>query len=399
MTPFRRGFIVERSYNFRSSKAYRVLFCDLVKADDLTTADEGRWLAMLEADEAFQSPLLTPHFFRAVSKVRPDARVAIFRRNGMVLGFLAHHRRPNGFGRAIGAPFSDYMALVSERDSGLRVARALELAGLRQMPLYGLIDPYNLFDGMAPDHDLAYQIDTRLPAPELNRKQAKKLRNHAAKLEADHGPLRVEIGDRDAQAFETLLGWKSNQTRRSGLTDFLAPAWVRQLMRDLFALPEHADFRGVMVNLYAGERLVAGKFGVRCGDRVHMWVSTYDQDLRDYTPGLLFLQLAPAAMKDAGIRLYDLGTGSGDHKRLFCNRMGEAARGHAYATRMADARLRAGKSDLSAVANHWVQRFGRRLDHISALEPRLLPRLLRLAQAVTAAPQRLKVIAANRNGG
>ena len=62
----------------------------------LEAGDIVSWRHMIAAQPAFASPLMGPEFAQAVGAVRPDARVAIWRRDGRPVGFLAHHLRPSG---------------------------------------------------------------------------------------------------------------------------------------------------------------------------------------------------------------------------------------------------------------------------------------------------------------
>ena len=87
-----------------------MLQADILRPDALDAADLATWRGWTEATPAFGSPLLGPAFARLVGAVREDAHVAVFRDGGRTVGVLAHHRRPGGLARPIGAPPS--LALV-----------------------------------------------------------------------------------------------------------------------------------------------------------------------------------------------------------------------------------------------------------------------------------------------
>src|SRR5580698_7435112 len=99
----------------RDAAATAGLEAELVHPSDLTADDVAAWRALQAAELTLANPLLGVEFAQAVGAVRADARVAIFRRGGRTIGYLAHHRRPGGFARPIGAPFCDYHGLVSAR--------------------------------------------------------------------------------------------------------------------------------------------------------------------------------------------------------------------------------------------------------------------------------------------
>ena len=123
---------------------------EIETAAGLVAGDADAWRALQEAEEKFSNPLFGPDFFQAVGRVRNDARVAIFRCGTEAAGFLPFHARGFGLARPIGAPFSDYQALVSKRDIRISGRYALRLAGLSAFRSNGMVDPYGLF-GAATD--------------------------------------------------------------------------------------------------------------------------------------------------------------------------------------------------------------------------------------------------------
>ena len=301
----------------------RRLVADVVRPAELAAGDIAAWRAMQAAQPAFASPLLGPEFAQAVGEVRADARVAVFRQEGETAGFLAYHRRPSGFARPIGAPFCDYHALVCDPRAGLDAGEALAAAGLGRLRLTGLVDPFGQFEAAAAERTLAYRIvlaDTSgayldaLRAGSHNR--FKNHRRYRRALQQDLGPVRLAAHDTDPAAFETLMGWKRRQIAESGLHDFLGPDWARALMCRLHDTRGTA-FEGLMVSLYAGDRLVAAHFGVRHADWFHPWIGAVDPGLKAYSPGLVHQIEAIGAMTGLGLRVYDLGASNDHWKQMF----------------------------------------------------------------------------------
>lgn len=374
-----------------------MLTCDIVRAHELTREDEAIWREFTASEEAFGSPLLSPEFFRVVAQVRTDACVAVFRRAGQTAGFLAHHRRPQGLARPIGAPFSDYTALITGPEPGFTIEEALASARIRRFQVIGLIDPFGLFSRMNGAADTAFRFDFTLPDTNVSGKRLKNMRRREEKLTEAHGPLRFHVGDRNSETFARMLEWKRAQTHQTGISDFLAPAWIQELMRMLFALPPENRLHGQMTSLYAGDRMVACKFGVRLGDYLHSWISTYDPALNDYSPGLLFLHHMREPMTSAGIRIYDMATGSADYKGVYCNDTRTVHHGRVYAASAEGQRDQAQAQRRTQIAAQLGERpaamldkLGRRLDQIAMLELDTPHRLLSVAQAFLSAPQRLK---------
>ena len=231
---------------------------------ELAPADMRLWRDMAAAEPAFSNPLLGPDFARAVGAVRDDARVAVIRRRGETLGFLPHHRRPGAMARPIGSPLSDYHGLVSRRFAGLNGAEVLAAADLTAFRYTGLVDPYNVFG--PTEQKLAHVIalgntdaETYLEAVRAaSPKKIKNWRRLDNKLEREMGTIELVAADRSPEAFDQLIAWKREQLERTGVHDFLRPDWTRNLMLDLFE-KQTGPFQGLMINLYAGGQLVAGR--------------------------------------------------------------------------------------------------------------------------------------------
>jgi CelD/BcsL family acetyltransferase involved in cellulose biosynthesis len=87
-------------------------------------------------------------------------------------------------------------------------------------------------------------------------------------------------------------------------------------MADLFA-GRDGDFRGLMINLYAGDTLVGGHFGVRQGDVYHPWIASTNPELPPGRRGRSSSCAAIAAMPELGLSRYDLGPGHDHYKRSY----------------------------------------------------------------------------------
>ena len=98
--------------------------------------------------------------------------------------------------------------------------------------------------------------------------------------------------------------------------DYLSPAWTQGLIEDLF-VRQDGPFQGLMINLYVGDQLVAGHFGVRLGEVYHPWIASTDPKLGAWSPGQLFLTRAIEAMAGLGLRAYDLGPSHDHYKRPY----------------------------------------------------------------------------------
>lgn len=370
-----------------------MLTADIIRPTELDAQDRAAWQALRASAEGFRSPLLGPDFAAAVGRVRSDASVAVFRRDGRAVGFLAHHRRPGGLARPIGAPFSDYHALVAA--PGLDGAEALRLAGIREFRFSGLLDPHGSFGPADPETSYAVEVARGLSggADHMEQlrsgspKRFKNVRRLDHKLEREVGALRLIAPDTSEQRFAQLFAWKSAQFTESGLTDVFAAPWAQALMRDLLAHPE-GELSGLMITLMAGEQPVAIHFGVREGERYHPWAAAHDEALSAYSPGQLFLWRAIEAMPHLGLSWYDLAGGHDHYKLPFANRTVEVSSGAAGSRRTP-------WSLVEGAMGEPGRRLRRRIDQIASVELTLAGRARALAGALAAGPRR----AAARTGG
>lgn len=298
-----------------------MLTAETFHPSDLPQADIATWRALCASRPEFGNPLLGPDFALAVGGVRPDARVTVWRWPGRTAGFLAYHRRPGSFARPIGAPLSDYHALVAEQ--GLDADEALAEAGLSVYRFSGLVDPNRAFSGFVASERESFVIDLATTGVDyleaLRAASPKRFKNYRRldhKLDREIGALSIRGPDRDQVAFDKLLSWKRAQLARTGAHDFLSPTWAQDLLQSLFERRD-GDFQGLMVNLYAGDRLVAGHFGIRQGGVYHPWIASTDPELAAWSPGQVFLGRAIAAMTDLGLSTYDLGPGHEHYKRPY----------------------------------------------------------------------------------
>jgi len=290
----------------------------------LSVEDVALWRSLAAAQAGFANPLLGPDFTQAVGKVREDARVAVIRRAGQTLGFLPYHRRPGGLARPIGSPLSDYHGLVSRPEAGLDLAQVLRAADLSVFRYTGLVDPHGVFPASPETDRTAYVIDLTGTTAEayleaIRAESPKKIKNFRRldnKLDREVGPVRLVAGDVSREAFNQLIDWKREQLARTGGHDFLRADWTRELMADLFSARD-GDFRGLMINLYAGDTLVGGHFGIRLGEVYHPWIASTSPDHAAWSPGQIFFLRAIAAMPELGLTHYDLGPGHDHYKRAY----------------------------------------------------------------------------------
>ena len=372
-----------------------MLTCQLLKPQDLSPRDVAAWKAMSAATPAFASPLLSPEFALAVSAVRDDIRVAVWRDGTNVAGIFAHHRRPGRFARPAGAPFADYSAILTFPDTRLEAAPALALAGIDRLHAAGLVDPHGIFAKVQGQADDAYAMDLTAEEPDNNvpKKHAKNINRLRRHMIEQLGEVRFIVGDRDPRHFETMLRIKREQVRGGGLHDFLAAPWVQRLMRDLFEADQDG-LHGLLITLMAGDTPLMYHFGPRLGAHAHPWVSSYHPEFSTLSPGQIFLNDCRLPLKASGIDWYDLSTGQQHYKPAFCNSHSVVHNVIVFSgspgARLKAAFLGAARGVQHALGplDHLLARIDRRMDQIASLELGMADRLQGFGLAVATASRR-----------
>ena len=117
---------------------------------------------------------------------------------------------------------------------------------------------------------------------------------------------------------EAVLEWKSLQYRQAGHADLFALGWVREAVKRIF-ITNVDGCSGVLSLLYAGDRLLAGHFGMLSRRIWHYWFPSYDPGSAKYSPGLILLLKMAEYAPGAGTPIIDLGKGMNPYKERLMN--------------------------------------------------------------------------------
>ena len=350
---------------------------------DLPQTLVGAWREMCEQNHEFRSPLLGPDFAQAVGRVRHDARVTVWHWSTLnggsrPAGFLAYHRRSGGVARPIGAPLSDYTALVSS--DVLDIDEALTVAGLSAYRFNGLVDPYGCFRTVQTEEQESYLIELNGSAEDyleaLRAGSPKRFKNYRRldhKLDREAGALRIVAHDANPAVLSQLFDWKREQLARTGGQDFLRPAWIHQLLTALHQQTE-GPLQGLLISLYAGSDRGGGPFGIRSGSAYHPWIAAMNPRFSAWSPGQIFLLRAIDAMPGLGLTTYDIGPGHDHYKRPYARSTRLIRSGAATTTTPLGLAAQATEQAWAlagARRDGLVGRLRRRLDAITAVEPSL----------------------------
>lgn len=291
----------------------------------MTDRDIAVWRGLLAADPALTSPYLTPDWARAVAMRRSDACVAIWRNeDGSPAGFLPVQRAGLHAAVPMGGPVCDYQALVGPAHldlqlaaKALRVGRVDLTAGLRDNAVSACL--------LTEDagHIVRFADGWESWCAEKHAAGSKtvpRLHKKLLKLKRDHADVAFDPFSTDKAMFETLIAWKREQMRRTGVTDIFEHGWIDALVRSTFAAPAgDPNFGGALFVLRTGARPIAILFCLRAQRALHAWFVAYDPEFADYSPGLLVFAEAIRASAERGYTELDLGPGDYPFKESLAN--------------------------------------------------------------------------------
>lgn len=318
----------------------------VVRPEELGCAEIDTWRSMQRATPALGNPFLSPEFSLAAGRSRPTARVAVLMDGESIAGFFPFEKGRLGSGMPICGWVSPCQGLIHapgvewdcrELLRGCRLA-AWQFTNLvaDQRPFL----PYQDAAVLSPVIELVngfayYKAQLRARSAKFCRELERKER----KLAHDAGSLRFVADSPDPSVMRALIAWKSEQYRRTGLTDRFRFPWVTGLVETLLATRGH-HVSGLQCALYADGQLVAGQFGLRSGSHFAGWFTAYNPRFARYTPGLIQAIRLVEALADAGVQIIELGNGAAAFKDSLKSRDGFVGEGIVTATSVLGAALR-----------------------------------------------------------
>lgn len=348
---------------------------------ELGQPELSRWRVLQESDTAFDNPFLSPEFTVAVGELRDVVRVAVLHEGPEIVGFFPFERHPMGIGKPVAAGLTDAQGLVLDKGVDLDPRRLIRDCGLSVYEFDHLVSGQPLLNARHSRHPSPI-IDLRDgygPYTESLKAQSGKTYKttlaKSRKLQREAGPLRHDYAITDVQPLHTLLGWKTDQYRRTGRTDRFAHRWIVELVERLLAT-QSESFAGVLDMVYVDGEPMAGHFGVRTRTTLAGWFPAYDPRFAKYSPGLIHhLAMAESAAK-SGIQVIDMGRGEKEYKDKLKNGQLEVAEG-----RVATAGVAAGV--------HWMMRVPVRKTRATVMAN---PLLLRTADKALKTYGRLRTV-------
>ncbi|WP_193318518.1 GNAT family N-acetyltransferase [Nonomuraea phyllanthi] len=331
---------------------------------ELGQPELSRWRELQEADPSLDSPFLSPEFTVTVGELRDVVRVAVIHDGPDIVGFFPFERHPLGIGKPVAAGLTDAQGLIRAKDFELDPRALIRACGLAVYE----------FDHLVAGQPLLDERHERHPSPIIDLRDGwdhytEELRKHSGKtykstlaksrkLQREAGTVRHDYATTDLEPLRALLGWKTDQYRRTGRTDRFAQRWIVELVERLLATRSES-FAGVLDMVYADERPVAGHFGLRTRTTLAGWFPAYDPHFAKYSPGLIHHLAMAERAAEQGIQVIDMGRGEKEYKDKLKTGQLEVAEGRV---------ARIGP----AAAVHWVMRVPARKTRATVLANPLL---------------------------
>jgi CelD/BcsL family acetyltransferase involved in cellulose biosynthesis len=283
------------------------------------------WTEIQQANPTLASPYFHPEFTRVIAAVRNDVEVAVIEDGGQVVAFFPFQRVGVSVGEPVGGIISDYQGLICVPDFACDPRELLQHCRLVAWNFDHLVTAQSSFTAFhhsiesSPQLDLSkgYEFYVR-ERRTAGSEQIKKSGNLMRRLEREVGLLRLVVHSAADAPLQQTIAWKSCQYLKSGKADLFAMPWVRAVLERVQAA-QIGGFAGMLSLLYAGERLVAGHFGMRGRSVWHYWFPAYEPEMAKYSPGLILLLKMAEQAPSLGVSTIDLGKGMSFYKRRLMN--------------------------------------------------------------------------------
>ncbi|MFN3353461.1 MAG: GNAT family N-acetyltransferase, partial [Brevundimonas sp.] len=295
------------------------LTVDIIRPDELDDRLVAVWRALLAANPALTSPYFQPEFTTIGGAVTPGAAVAVLHRGGEVRGFFPHQRRGSAV-QPLAAPLNDYHGVIARPGEAPDLSRVARLLKAGRLNVGGWVGPAaagearETVQAVMPDGYDAWYAERRAAFGKYFKDKERARRS----LEAELGPIRVEVGLRDAGLLDHLIDLKREQYRRTGRHDVFACGWTRDLLHALMAAPT-GRFGVSLGALWGGDKLAAIEASLHGGDEYHFWFPAYEPKWARCSPGILLSMDTMRLASAHGYRTFDYGFQGEGYKKYFCD--------------------------------------------------------------------------------
>jgi CelD/BcsL family acetyltransferase involved in cellulose biosynthesis len=298
-----------------------------------------RWQKFQQLSAIASNPFFSLTYAKAVARSAPAARVAVVEEGGEIEAFIPYELSDHRVGTTIGGMYTCVDGLVSS-NAPINLRSAVKDANLRGWRfLYSPVEQ----TALAPYRNhLDYQ-GTSVSTIELPSgfagylggmtKSARKAHGRVVRsrpeLEKAAGPVSFEWNSSKPADLDCLLRWKAAQY--GNVADWLVLPGKSHFVHEL-AESDAEDCAGVLSVLRAGDRMVAGRLGLRAGATLALWITAYDPEFAQFQSGMMSLFMVVEEAPGREVERIDFGYGDNFHKRRFANSHYEIGGGEVWAS-------------------------------------------------------------------
>ncbi len=268
----------------------------------------------------YQHPFFSPEYAMLVADANPHARVAVMEQEDQY-GFFPFQMDGRRTALPIGNRLTDFQGLIVpdrwQVDTSV-LMRACKIDAWRFDHLVEdctTLAPFVRSRAGSPWIDLSRGFQAYADRlKELGYSTIKQTERKLRKLEREVGPVRLELHDRNRKAYQRLIEWKTEYIRARGAFPLLQTPWVLCLLDQVQEI-ESEWMSGRLSVLYVGDRVAAVHLGVGSRRVFHWWITSYDVELQQYSPGAILLMMIARNLADLGVERLDLGKGDETYKQ------------------------------------------------------------------------------------
>ncbi len=266
------------------------------------SAEEGvQWNRWARADPDLSSPYFRWEFARTAGPICPGSAVAVFKRDGRVVGYYPHQRR-GGTVQPLAAPMNDYHGVIA---AAAWIGEAPQTMR-RNHSVVSVVPEEGGFD--------AWYARRRKAFPKYFKDKERSRRG----LDGAFRAVEIEIGLHDHALLKRLIIEKSEQYRRTGHHDIFACGWTEQVLHALMDCQGEDGFGASMAVLRVDGRVVAMEYSMHAGRHFHLWFPVYEQEVARWSPGIVLTQETIRLGSERGYRIFDYGVGvGGNYKKYY----------------------------------------------------------------------------------
>ncbi|WP_292056216.1 MULTISPECIES: GNAT family N-acetyltransferase [unclassified Brevundimonas] len=289
---------------------------------DLSAEEGVQWNKWARADPDLSSPYFRWEFARTAGPICPGSAVAVFKRDGRIVGYYPHQRR-GGTVQPLAAPMNDYHGVIGPREDKPSMQEAAALIGaprfaaaawigeapqamLRNHSVVSVVPDEGGFD--------AWYARRRKAFPKYFKDKERSRRG----LDGAFRAVEIEIELHDHALLKRLIIEKSEQYRRTGHHDIFACGWTGDVLHALMDCRGEDGFGASMAVLRVDGRVVAMEYSMHAGRHFHLWFPVYEQEVARWSPGIVLTQETIRLGSERGYRIFDYGVGvGGNYKKYY----------------------------------------------------------------------------------